>query len=155
MPASYGAAMVRGVDGEDLEPAWRVRVLDTRVARLATVGGGGRPHVVPFCFAFSGRAIVSAVDDKPKRTLDLARLRNIRADPRVEVVFDHYEDDWRRVWWVRVRGAARLLEEGPEREAALDRLVERYEQYRLNRPRGAVLSIDPEQWTAWSGDEGL
>ena len=146
--------MVQAVEGEHLEPAWRARVLATRVARLATVGAGGRPNLVPFCFAFSGRAIVSAVDHKPKRTPDLARLRNIRADPRVEVLFDHYEEDWRRVWWVRARGEARLLEEGREREEALDLLAEKYEQYRQARPGGVVLSIDPRRWTAWSGEEG-
>ena len=43
------------------------------------------------------------------------RLTNIRASPeRVTVLIDHYEDDWPAVWWVRLRGTGRVLEEGQE-----------------------------------------
>jgi len=129
----------------------RGRLASARIGRLATAGPGGLPHLVPFCFAFSADRIVSVVDGKPKRTTELRRLANIRADPRVEVLVDHYEEDWSRIWWIRVKGTAEVLEPGGQREAAIDRLVEKYEQYRSERPRGAVLSILPERWVAWSG----
>ena len=135
-----------------LRPALQPLLLGARVARLATIGPDGLPHVIPFCFAISGGRIVSVVDGKPKRTTDLKRLRNIRANPRVEVLVDHYEENWRRIWWIRARGIAEILEEGPEREEAIDRLVEKYAQYRFERPAGAVVSILPERWTTWSGD---
>src|SRR5207249_1558910 len=82
--------------------AMRKRIADAMVARLATVGAGGKPHVVPISFAVDGETIYFAVDAKPKRTTDLQRLRNIAANPSVSVLVDHYEDDWTRLWWVRV-----------------------------------------------------
>ncbi len=137
---------------EGIRPLLRPFLVSARVARLATVSPGGVPHLVPFCFAISGDRIVSVVDGKPKRTTDLKRLRNIRANPRVEVLVDHYEENWRRIWWIRVQGIAEILEGGPERDEAVDRLVEKYPQYRFERPTGAVVSILPERWTTWSGD---
>ena len=62
---------------------------EARVARLATVGTDGRPHVVPICFALDGDTLYTAVDAKPKSTRALRRLANIEADPRVEIVIDH------------------------------------------------------------------
>ena len=87
------------------------------VARLATVRGDGAPHVVPVCFAIAGGIIYTAVDGKPKRTPDLARLANIAAEPRVALLADRYEDDWTRLWWVRVDGEARLVTDAGERDA--------------------------------------
>src|SRR6185295_2161566 len=72
-----------------------------RVAHLATVGPGGRPHLVPCTFALVDDHIVSVVDEKPKSTKALRRLSNIRNDPRVSMLVDRYDEDWRRLWWVR------------------------------------------------------
>jgi len=116
----------------------RRRIADAKVARLATVGAGGKPHVVPITFAVDGDTIYFAVDAKPKRTTDLKRLRNIAANPSVSVLVDHYEDDWARLWWVRVDGTARLLADGAQAVRATDLLAARYPQYRRARPGGPV-----------------
>ena len=58
-----------------------------------------------------GDTLYSAVDEKPKRTHRLQRLRNIEVNPRVEVLIDHYDDDWSRLWWVRLRGSARIVDD--------------------------------------------
>ena len=92
----------------------RQRIADATVARLATVGAGGKPHVVPISFAVDGDTLYFAIDAKTKRTTDLKRLRNIAANPAVSVLVDHYEDDWTRLWWVRVDGTARLLPDGAQ-----------------------------------------
>ena len=84
-----------------------------RVARLATVGADGRPHVVPICFALDGDTLYSAVDEKPKSTRRLQRLANIGANPQVEVVIDHWDEDWTRLWWVRLSGRAVVAEHDP------------------------------------------
>ena len=119
---------------------------EARVARLATVGADGRPHVVPICFAVEGDTLYTAVDEKPKRTGELKRLRNIEANPRVEVVIDHYEEDWSRLWWVRLRGAARVV----ERDArALELLAAKYEQYRRQQPSGPVIEVRIEERSEW------
>src|SRR5690606_41366912 len=84
----------------------RERAAQARVGRLATVGGDGRPHVVPVTFALAGDHLLTAVDRKPKSTTRLRRLRNISENPRVSVLVDHYEDDWTKLGWVRLAGTA-------------------------------------------------
>jgi PPOX class probable F420-dependent enzyme len=128
----------------------RERVATARVARLATLGPDGRPHLVPICFAVAGETLYSAVDEKPKRSQRLQRLENIRRRPEVTVLVDHYEEDWTRLWWVRLDGLAHVLEEGTERGHALELLLAKYEQYRAEPPRGAVIAVRVERWTGWS-----
>jgi PPOX class probable F420-dependent enzyme len=128
----------------------RRRVVAARVARLATTDPDGRPHLVPICFALEGDTLYSAVDAKPKRSQRLRRVENVRARPRATVLVDEYDEDWSRLWWVRLRGTARVLDGGPERERALELLGEKYEQYRAQPPDGAVLALDVTEWRAWS-----
>ena len=127
----------------------RRRVEQARVARLATVDARGRPHVVPICFVLAGDVLYSAVDRKPKRSPRLKRLDNIRANPNVTVLVDHYEEDWSRLWWVRLRGRGRVLEAGEERERALALLADKYPQYRAQPPADAVIAIDLNDWQGW------
>jgi PPOX class probable F420-dependent enzyme len=119
------------------------------VAHLATVRGDGAPHVVPVCFAIAGGIIYTAVDGKPKRTPDLARLANIAAEPRVALLADRYEDDWTRLWWVRVDGVARLVTDAGERDRALEALAAAYLQYADAPPQGAVIAIEPGRFSGW------
>jgi len=128
----------------------RRRISEERVAHLATVGAGGRPHLVPVAFVLQDETLYFAVDAKPKRTTDLKRLRNITANPAVSMLFDHYEEDWGKLWWVRVDGAARVLGNDAEAHRAIDLLVNRYEQYRDARPEGPVVAISIERMTGWS-----
>jgi len=128
----------------------RDRVTEARVARLATIDPEGRPHLVPVCFALDGDTVYSAVDQKPKRSQELQRLENIRANPAIALIVDHYDEDWTQLWWVRLRGQAAVLEPGPERERALALLADKYEQYRADPPRGDVLAVRVEEWRSWS-----
>jgi PPOX class probable F420-dependent enzyme len=128
----------------------RQRVAAARVGRLATVDADGRPHLVPICFAVDGESLYSAVDEKPKRSRQLKRLANIRGNPGVSLIVDHYEEDWSRLWWVRVDGTAEVLEDGPEVERALALLGAKYEQYRAQPPRGPVIVVEIETWRGWN-----
>jgi PPOX class probable F420-dependent enzyme len=132
------------------ESLMRARVAEGRVGRLATVTAQGRPHAVPCCYALLGDAIATAVDAKPKSTSNLRRLDNVRANPVASLLVDHYDDsDWAQLWWVRVDGRARVVASGEEREAALDVLAAKYEQYRERRPPGAVLVVEQLRWRGW------
>ncbi len=133
-----------------LDDALRRRAERAPVARLATLGPGGQPRLVPCCFAVDGDVLYSAVDHKPKRTVHLARLDDIRANPLVGLVVDHYNDDWSALWWVRIEGSARLLEDGPERARAVALLSEKYPQYRERPPTGTVIAVDVTRWSGWS-----
>ena len=128
----------------------RRRVASARVGRLATLEREGRLHLVPLCFAVDGDTLYSAVDEKPKRSRRLQRLENVRAHPDVCVLVDHYEDDWSRLWWVRLRGRARTVAEGPELERAVALLREKYEQYREAPPGGPVLVVELAEWRGWA-----
>jgi len=128
----------------------RQRISSARVARLATADTHGTPHIVPITFAVDGDTIYFAVDAKPKRTTDLKRLRNIAANPEVAVLVDHYDEDWSRLWWVRVDGTARVVDDGTDADRAIALLVERYDQYRAARPAGPVVAISMVRMTGWS-----
>jgi PPOX class probable F420-dependent enzyme len=121
-----------------------------RVGRLATLGQDGRPHVVPICFALQDDVLYTAVDEKPKRSRRLQRLENVRKHPDVTVLVDHYEEEWSRLWWVRLRGNGRVVEGGPELAHALALLREKYEQYREEPPRGPAIAIQIKDWRGWS-----
>lgn len=129
--------------------AARERVAAARVARLATIDADGRPHLVPVVFVLTGDTLYSAVDAKPKRSRTLRRIENARARPDVTLLVDRYEDDWRRLWWVRLRGRARVLDTGEEAERALALLAEKYEQYRREPPGAPVLAVDVTEWRSW------
>jgi PPOX class probable F420-dependent enzyme len=128
----------------------RSRFAAGRVARLATARPEGSPHLVPIVFALDGQTVVFAVDDKPKATRKLQRLANIRADPRVSVLVDHYDEDWTAVWWVRVDGRARVVDAGPALDRAVALLAEKYPQYAAGPPPGPAVLIDVETWRWWS-----
>ena len=130
----------------------RRRFASCPVARLATADAQGRPHLVPLVFAVAADTVYSAVDAKPKRGTALRRLANVAANPYVALLADHYEDDWRALWWVRADGTGRVLDAGgAEGRDAIARLVERYPQYRERPPPGPVLAVDVERWSGWSG----
>jgi PPOX class probable F420-dependent enzyme len=125
------------------------RVRTAKVARLATTDPDGRSHIVPIVFVLDRQTLYSAVDAKPKRSRRLRRVANARERPYVTVLVDHYEDDWSRLWWVSLRGRARVLDAGEEAERALRLLVEKYERYRREPPGRPVLAVDILEWRSW------
>ena len=105
---------------------------------------------MPIVFAVEGDMLYSAVDRKPKRSTTLRRIENARARPDVTILVDHYEDDWSRLWWIRLRGRARVLDSGEEHDRALTLLTEKYPQYRSEPPEGPVLAVDITEVREWS-----
>jgi PPOX class probable F420-dependent enzyme len=102
-----------------------------RVARLATADAKGAPHLVPVCYVIIGDSLYISIDEKPKRTdIPLKRLRNITENPQVAVTVDRWDEDWRRLAWIMLRGRADILRDGEEHDRAQVRLRERYPQYR-------------------------
>jgi PPOX class probable F420-dependent enzyme len=137
---------------EDLDAHAALRLRQARVARLATSGDDG-PSVVPVCFAWDGQYIYSAIDRKPKGVPPekLARVQRIRSHPDVALVLDEYDEDWSRLWYVLVRGRAALVADESERTRALERLREKYPQYRTEYlPDDAfVIRIVVERVVSW------
>ena len=127
------------------------------MGRLATADARGRPHVVPVCFAAEAAAVYHAIDRKPKGRPPerLARVRNIAANPHVALLVDHYEENWEQLWFVLVRGWARLLPGGAARARGLALLRRKYPQYRqgLLAEDALVIAIRPETVSTWGARE--
>jgi PPOX class probable F420-dependent enzyme len=132
------------------------KILKTaRVARFATLDNKNRPHIVPICFAYDGKLIYTAIDQKPKRVTPerLARVRNIRAVPRVALLIDYYDEDWTQLWYVLIRGKAKLIPKtAPEEHArAIRKLRAKYPQYSqgMLADDAPIIRITPERATFW------
>jgi PPOX class probable F420-dependent enzyme len=125
-------------------------VSELRVARLGTIASAGAPHLGPVCYAFVDGRFAIAVDEKPKASTELARLRNIARDPRATLLLDRYDDDWTRLAWVRIEGSATVFETGNEWPAALAALRTRYHQYQtMSLESLPLIRIQPERVVSW------
>ena len=131
-------------------PELRRRFASSPVARLSTVRPDGGPHVVPMVFALVDDTVYSAVDAKAKRSRALQRLANVRADPRCALLVDHYEDDWRHLWWVRADGRGEVVDEPSAAHPGIRALVQRFSQYRDDPPSGPLLVVTVERWSGWA-----
>ena len=147
----------------ELTRAHRALLVTERRATLTTIAPDGHPRPVPCCFAIGvqgdGVVIDTPIDAKPKASSDpmrLARVRDIRRDPRVTLLVDRWDEDWSRLAWVRVEGSARLLLPWapPDTEAhaeAIRALRGRYPQYAEQRLETLpIIRIMPDRVTSWS-----
>jgi PPOX class probable F420-dependent enzyme len=115
---------------------------------MGLVDEQGAPRVLPVTFAVADGAIWSAIDQKPKRVADPARLRFLRRDPRAALTVDRYADDWEELAWVQALGPVRILDVA-EGAAGMAALREKYDQYREQPPAGPLLALEPERYLWW------
>jgi PPOX class probable F420-dependent enzyme len=133
----------------DKLPEWARGLLAAeRVARLAYVDDEDRPRVLPVTFAVAGDAVWSAIDKKPKRTPEPARVRHLRRRADAALVVDLYDDDWARLAWVQLLGRVEVVpvDSSPEAVAAL---VAKYEPYSRETPPGPLLKLSVERTLHW------
>ena len=119
-----------------------------RVGRMGLLDEEGAPRVLPVTFVVAEGRIWSAIDQKPKRAAEPARLRYLRRDPRAALTVDRYSDDWEELAWVQVLGTVRILDLA-EGAAGLGALSAKYEQYREEAPPGPLLALRPERYLWW------
>ena len=134
----------------ELSPEMAAFIERQRVGRFATVDAAGMPHVVPVCFTLLNGRFYIAIDEKPKHTTRLQRLKNIEGNPQVALMLDEYSEDWSRLAWVMIRGRAEIIERGGDHPAAITALRAKYPQYQAmaleDRP---LIRISPERVNAW------
>jgi len=136
-----------------IPPSVRRLVSSARVGHFASSNAAG-PGLVPVCFVLAGDTVYHALDAKPK-SIDprrLARVRNISVTPEATFLVDHYDEDWRRLWYVLFRGSARVLEEGEEQQRAIRALRRKYRQYRRELPlppAATVIALDVRRFSYW------
>jgi PPOX class probable F420-dependent enzyme len=129
--------------------AWAKELLESaRVARLGLLDLEGAPRVLPVTFAVAEGRIWTAIDQKPKRAEEPARLRFLRREPRAALTVDRYSDDWDQLAWVQVLGPVSILEPA-DGAAGLSALTAKYEQYRAEAPPGPLLALDPQRYLWW------
>jgi PPOX class probable F420-dependent enzyme len=135
--------------------AVQAKLEEARVARLATFDAKRGPHIVPVCFTYDGKFFYTAIDQKPKRVAPerLARLRNIRAVTQVALLIDKYDEDWTQLWYILIRGSAKLIptSEHKERALAICKLRAKYPQYdgKMLTDDAPIIRITPERTTPW------
>ena len=110
--------------------------------------------MVPVCYAYDGKAFYTPLDQKPKRKAggELARVRNIQANPEVALLLDHYDEDWAKLWYILIRGRGEILSAGAERKKAVELLRKKYPQYasrELLPEEAAVIRIAPQRVVSW------
>ena len=131
------------------------RLRQARVARLATIGEDGAPRIVPVCFAVDRGVFYTPIDRKPKRG-EPARVRNLERRKSAALLIDHYEENWRKLWYVMIRGQGKVLRppDGGERVRALALLRAKYRQYRgpMLPQEAIILRISPRAWRSWQGE---
>ena len=132
----------------ELPPPIRALLDDERRAVMSTVAADGSPHAVPVVFALVENEIVSPIDHKPKSGKVMARMRNLRRDPRATLLIDHWDEDWTRLAWLMVRGTAELDEDYPE--DPLHALNGRYPQYEPDERHDTLIRLRPTSLLWWS-----
>jgi PPOX class probable F420-dependent enzyme len=133
----------------DQKRAWTL-IEHARVATLGTVRPDGSPHLVPCVFAPAAPVVYVPVDAKPKRTRALTRLANLERDPRGVLLFQGWDEDWSRLWWVRLDGHARVLDGPADLDEPRRLLLARYPQYRAPLELHPIIEVHIDAWAGWS-----
>ena len=132
-------------------PAWARELVTTApVARLGLLDERDRPRVLPVTFAVFEDALWSAIDQKPKRSAEPARVRRLRRRPEATLLVDAYFDDWSRLEWVELSGRVSILD-ARDASDALQALAAKYPQYRTEPAPGPLLRLAPERFACWRG----
>jgi PPOX class probable F420-dependent enzyme len=128
----------------------RRRFAAARVAVLATADAMGTPHLVPVTFVTDGDVVWTATDGKPKLHKRLHRHDNIRAQPRVSLLVQHWSEDRSLLWWVRVDGLALVTTEKSTVDRVTEMLRTKYPQYLSTQVGGPVIEIAVHKWSGWT-----
>ena len=118
-----------------------------RVCRVATVGRGGVPHLVPVCHVLVDEKICFASGRNAKK------VQNLRANDHVTVTVDIYSDDWSHLTGVMIQGSARLIEKGTRFEKLRRLLYAKYPHYPEESAIGArdsvIIEVTPRRIFSW------
>lgn len=118
-----------------------------RVARLATVGRDGTPHNVPVCtVAASGRIYFATEKDARK-------VRNLRKNPHVALVFDRYSENWQRLAGAMIVGTSVVIDQGAAFRRARQALYRKFKSYARVAPiqegDSVIVCVTPTGSFSW------
>jgi nitroimidazol reductase NimA-like FMN-containing flavoprotein (pyridoxamine 5'-phosphate oxidase superfamily) len=146
----------------NLEKRQKKFLTSERVARLATINTLDKsPHLVPVCFAFDGKTIVTTLHVKSKR------LKNVKQRSKVAILVDRYEEDkggWKVLRGLLIYGKTRILifyENKEEFMYGWKLLIQKYPQYRQwansdftpkDPDKRRIMEIEPTKTICWGFD---
>jgi len=118
-----------------------------RVARVATVSRNGMPHNVPVCpVALSGRIYFAS-------NAAAHKVRNLRANPRAALAFDHYTEEWKHLAGALVVGTCTIIEHGATFRKVRGALYRKYKQYGRIAPiesgESVIIALTPTSSDSW------
>ena len=118
-----------------------------RVCRVATVGEGQTPHLVPVCHVVAGGKIYFASGNDGRKVL------NLRANSRIALTVDLYSDAWANLKGVMVQGTATLIDRGPRFRKIRALLYRKYPQYpdeaALDESDSVIVEVTPTHVFSW------
>jgi PPOX class probable F420-dependent enzyme len=141
------------------KPKTNLLVRSSRVARLATVSLDGKPYIVPVVFVFDAynNILFIPLDEKKKKSPrheKLRRIKNIQTNPNVAILIDRYYEDWKKLYFVMIRGTATILIKDGQDNTTINRvhrmLYKKYRQYRKTGIGNACIMIKVEKIISWS-----
>ena len=114
------------------------------VARFATVGPDGLPHVVPVTFAVVDGQLCFETD------ADSVKVRNVERTGKAAAVVDAGEDDYTRHRGIQWRGAARVVDDRSFVEEIEKALFGTVKTIREDAGHERVkVALDPEREVSW------
>ena len=141
--ASIGPMRMSNADACSRVGAARHGVLGTRHEERGV-------DLVPVVFATDvNRRIFIPIDTvKAKSTPRLQRLENLRNDPRCALLVERYDDDWSRLWWVRIAGTGAAADSATVNQYR-PLLADRYPQYAEPGSISSGIVIEPAAIRGW------
>jgi nitroimidazol reductase NimA-like FMN-containing flavoprotein (pyridoxamine 5'-phosphate oxidase superfamily) len=121
-----------------------------RVCRVATVGDGVVPHLVPVCHVLLGGKLYFGSGDDGRKVL------NLKFNPRIAATVDLYSDDWPSLKGVMVQGITTLIERGPRFQRVRRALYAKYPQYpkeaAISPADSVIVEVTPTHVFTWGFD---
>jgi nitroimidazol reductase NimA-like FMN-containing flavoprotein (pyridoxamine 5'-phosphate oxidase superfamily) len=120
-----------------------------RVARVATSDAKGRVHCVPVCPLLNRDKLYFGTE------ADAKKVKNIKTNPNVTLVFDEYTEDWAHLRGIMIQGKARIV--GAREFRSLRRKIyAKYLQFKSEAPLGekdsSIIEVNPEKKFSWGLD---
>ncbi len=136
-------------EGVQFVDKWVCQLLDSKPRGFLTSSYQNSPHVVPVVFVRLHDQIYSPIDAKPKSARKLRRVRNIEHNNAVALILDNYEDNWQKLWWLRLDCLASVV---PISSAITELLMLKYPQYHSIDVGNSVIELSEIRWQYWSMD---
>ena len=133
-------------------------ITSARIGHLATASSNLQPYVTPAVFILQKNNIIVPLDDKPKTVSvkELRRVKNIEENPKVSFLVDHYEEDWRNLWFVMIIGYAMLVKPNRRTERLRkeiskihSKFLKKYSQYNKISVGNFYIRIKINKTTYW------